>query len=45
MRAVAAIFGAPVTDPHGNKAVRTATRSVLAGTSASTVEVSCQTVS
>jgi hypothetical protein len=38
-------FGVPVTEPQGNSARKVASRSAPGVTSASTVEVSCQTVS
>ena len=38
-------FGAPVTEPHGNSARKTSSRETPGRRSASTLEVSCQTVS
>ena len=45
MIAIAAIFGAPVTEPQGNSAPKTSSSPVDGGTCACTVDVSCQTVS
>ena len=45
MTPIAATFGAPVTEPHGNSAANTSSRPTSARGRAVMSEVSCQTVS
>ena len=44
MRRIVTTFGAPVTEPHGKSAANNAASDVPSGTSASIVDVICQTV-